>query len=217
MRFSLAGLAAAALLAGCAGTIPRRDYGPDSGLSAVILGGKIILPAGESREGSIAINLEGDGGRQASTYRLPLEVGRAKLFLIEPGDYRLLPTRSIFGFRRDSISVELEGRTLSVPFSREILRRPAMTIRSKKAHSLGVLVIKINTALPGQPASITASLDDGPAARRSAVQEIIREMMDPNSTVEERETAILWAKPLDDILSAIMAEPERRPTFKPSP
>lgn len=215
-RAALAMLVLSAALPGCRGTIPRRDTGPESGLTALIVAGRVILPAGETREGGLAVNLEGDGGRQASLYRLPLQAERSSLFLIEPGSYRLLPIRSIFGFQQNRIQAVVEGRSVSVPFPREILRRPAMNLRSKKVFALGIIEVRIQTALPGQPPSITARLDDTPAARRAVVQNIIREMMDPNSTLEERDTAILWAKPLDETLMGILSEPERRPIYKPS-
>ena len=40
-------------LAGCSGTAPRLNGLPEQGMSAVIIGGRFILPTGETKNGRI--------------------------------------------------------------------------------------------------------------------------------------------------------------------
>ncbi len=210
-------LAAALALAACRGTVPDRDAPPEQSISAIVIGCRMILPSGETRRGRTAVNFETDGGSRAEVYRLPVSGGENFLYLIEPGTYRLAPTRSFFGFYQPVMKVVIEGRTYKLPFPRELLRLDAFTIKPSKILALGVLEARVLPALPGRRPEIRVRLDDSVAARRSVVQDMIHEMMDPTRGLETRESAISWSRGLQNSLLDILAENDRRPMFKPAP
>lgn len=204
-------------LAGCSGTVPERNAPPEQAISAIMLGCKLVLPSGETRNGSLALNFESEGGRQAEVYRVPLKGGENYLYLVEPGVYRLTPTRSVFGFYQKDMKVVIEGRTYRLPFPREILRQHAYDIKPSKIVSLGIVEAKVQNALPGQAAQIRVRLDDSVQARRNVVQSTIRDMMDPRRASDVRESAIAWTRALQNSLMDLLAEEEQRQTYKPAP
>lgn len=211
-------LAAAVLaLAACRGTVPERNAPPEQAISAILINCKTILPAGETRNGRVTINFESEGGRQAEVYRLPLQSGENYLFLVEPGIYRIAPTRSMFGFYQPMMKVLIEGRAYSLPFPRDLLRQHAYEIKPGKITSMGSLEAKVMPALPGQKPTIRVRLDDSPQARRTAVQTAIRDMMDPRKSLEVRESALAWSRALQNSLMEMVAEEEQRRTYKPTP
>jgi hypothetical protein len=211
-------LAAALALAACRGSVPDKDAPPEQQISAIALGGRMILPTGETRRAYTFVNFESDGGgRNAEVYRLPVAGGENSLFLVEPGTYRLAPTRSIFGFYQPTMKVVIEGRAYKLPFPRELLRLDPYNVKPTKIVTLGILEAKVFPALPGRPPEIRVRLDDSAAARRSVVQSIIREMMDPTRGLEARESAISWTRGLQNSLMEILAEEERRPMYKTAP
>lgn len=210
-------LAAAVLaLAACRGAVPERNAPPEQAISAILINSKTILPAGETRNGRVTINFESEGGRQAEVYRLPLQSGENYLFLLEPGIYRIAPTRSIFGFYQMTLKVHIEGRTYTLPFPRDLLRQHAYEIKPGKITSMGTLEAKVMQALPGQKPTIRVRLDDSPQARRAAVQSAIRDMMDPRKPLEVRESALAWSRALQNSLMEMLAEDEQRRTYKPA-
>ncbi len=211
-------LAAAVLaLAACRGAVPERNALPEQSISAILITCKTILPTGETRNGRITINFESEGGRQAEVYRLPLTSGENYLFLVEPGIYRIAPTRSLLGFYQPTMEVVIEGRTYSLPFPRDLLRQHAYAIKPGKITSLGMLEAKVFPALPGQKPTIRVRLDDSPLARRNTVQSAIRDMMDPRKSLEVRESALAWSRALQNSLMEMAAEDEQRRTYKPAP
>jgi hypothetical protein len=210
-------LAAALTLAACRGTVPDRDAPPEQRISAIVIGARFILPSGETRNGSMAVNLETDGGSSAEVYRLPLKGAENFLFLVEPGVYRLAPTRSVFGFYQPSMSVVIEGRRYRVPFPRDMQRLNAYTIKPSKILALGVLEVRVLPALPGRKPEVRMRLDDSVLSRRKVVQDTIREMMDPTSTSEARESSISWSRALQVSLMDILSEEEHRPLYTPAP
>lgn len=210
-------LAVILLAAACRGRVPERNAPPEQAISAILIGSKTILPSGTTRNGRIIVNFESEGGRQAEVYRLPLTSGENYLYLIEPGTYRVAPTRSIFGFYQPIMNVVIEGRTYSLPFPRDLLRLPAYEIKPGKITSLGMLEAKVLPALPGQKPTTQVRLDDSPQARRDVVQSAIRDMMDPRKSTEVRESALAWSRALQISLMDLLAEEERRPLYKPAP
>lgn len=200
----------------CRGTAPGVNGRPEDGVASVIIAGKIILPDGEAKSGGITINLEGDG-EGADSYRLKVLPRQAQLFQVEPGTYRLSPTRSLLGTHQASLKIRIEGRTYRVPFPREILRANAVTIKPRKIAALGVLEARLSKALPGRPARIDLRLDDSVDARRNLVEGLIRSMMDPDVSVEKRENAISWIRALDQSLLDLLSESERKPLYKLAP
>ena len=210
-------LAAALALASCRGTVPDRDAPPEQAISAIIIGGRMILPSGETRHGYTTVNFETDGGIRAEVYRLPVSGGENFLYLVEPGAYRLAPTRSIFGFYQPTMKVVIEGRTYRLPFPRELLRLDAFDIKPSKIRALGILEAKVLPALPGRDPEIRVRLDDSAAARRAIVQDMIHEMMDPARKLETRESAISWSRGLQNSLMEILSEEDRRPMYQPAP
>ena len=210
-------LAAALGLAACRGTVPDRDAPPEQKISAIMIGMRLVLPSGETRNGYTAVNFETDGGSSAEVYRLPLRGGENFLFLVEPGTYRLAPTRSLFGFYQPTMTVVIEGRKYRVPFPRDIQRLNAYTVKPAKILSLGILEARVMPALPGRKPEVRVRLDDGISSRRKVVQDTIREMMDPTSSSEARESAISWSRALQNSLMDILSEENRRPMYTPAP
>lgn len=210
-------LAAVLLLAACRGTVPDRDAPPEQGISAIVIGARMILPSGETRNGTTAVNFETDGGSRAEVYRLPVKGGENYLYLIEPGVYRFAPTRSLFGFYQPTMTVDIEGRRYRLPFPRDMLRLDSYTIKPKKILALGVIEARVLPALPGRPPEIRVRLDDSVKARRQVVQDTIRAMMDPNRSLDARESAISWNQGLQNSLLEILSEDDRRPLYTPAP
>lgn len=210
--FILACLAAG--FGACRGSVPPREGRPEPGKSAVLIGGRLILPSGQSYTGSLAINLEGEGTRLVETYRLPVSLKRTLLYQIEPGLYRLRPTRSIWGGHQPELRVEIEGVEYRVPFPREIMRKDAIEVKHGKAVAIGVLEARLSPALPGQESSVKVRLDDSVEARRDMVEKLIREMMDPQTPTAVREHAISWSRALERALIELAAETERPKLYK---
>lgn len=212
----LLGLAVVLALTACRGTVPERNAPPEQAISAILIGSRFILPSGETKKGFVAVNLETEGGDRAEVYRIPVRDGQNFLYLVEPGTYRLMPTRSIFGFTQDELKVVIEGRTYRVPFPREILRLPAYNIKPKKIITFGVLEAKVMPALPGRKPEMKVRLDDSVAARRKVVQDMIREMMDPARPLDARESAISWSRAIQNSLLDILSEEDKKPMYKPA-
>jgi hypothetical protein len=208
---------ALAALAGCAGTVPERNAPPEQSISAILIGTRFLLPTGETRGGRTVVNFESEGGRQAEVYRLPVSGGENYLYLVEPGVYRVMPARSLFGFHQTVMKARIEGRTYRIPFPRELLRLPAYNVKPSRILPLGILEYKVQAALPGQPSRIAVRLDDSVDARRKIVQETIRDMMDPRRSSDVRESAIAWTRSLQNSLLDLLAEEEKRPAYKPAP
>ena len=209
-------LAGILLAASCRGTIPERNAPPEQAISAILIGCKLILPSGETRNGRTYLNFESEGGRQAEVYRIPLSGGENYLYLIEPGIYRITPTRSIYGFYRPTMSVVVEDRTYTLPFPRELLRQHAYEIKPGKITAVGSLEAKVMPALPGQKPTIRVRLDDSTQARRNVVQAIIHDMMDPRKATDVRESALAWSRALQISLMELLSEEEKRQIFKPA-
>lgn len=208
--------AAVLLLAACRGTVPERNAPPEQAISAILIGCKTVLPSGETRNGRIVTNFESEGGRQAEVYRLPLSGGENYLFLIEPGTYRIAPTRSMFGFYQPTMRVVIEGRTYSLPYPRDLLRQHAYEIKPGKITPMGSLEAVVMPALPGQKPTIRVRLDDSTQARRNVVQSAIRDMMDPRKPLEVRESSIAWSRALQNSLMELLAEDQQRQLYKPA-
>lgn len=203
-------------LAACRGSVPERNAPPEQAISAILIGCKTILPSGETRNGRIVANFESEGGRQAEVYRLPLKGGENYLYLIEPGTYRLAPTRSIFGFYQPTMKVVIEGRAYVLPFPRDLLRQHAYEIKPGKITAMGSLEATVMPALPGQKPTIRVRLDDSTQARRDVVQNTIRDMMDPRKPSEVRESSIAWSRALQNSLMELLAEEQSRQLYKPA-
>ena len=202
------------LAGGCRGTVPVLDGPPEAGISAVLIGCRITLTTGDTSSGQAAINLEGEESN-GETYRLPLEPQRTLLYTVEPGVYRLTPTRGLFGGHQDQLKVVIEGRKYYVPFPRDILRKAPIDIKPRKIVALGVLELKL-TRLPGHEAALRVNLDDSVESRRNLVQREIRLMMDPKATENDRSSALAWTRALEQQLSAVVSEGQRAPAFRPA-
>jgi len=114
---------AMAALSACRGTVPERNAPPEQAISAILIGSRFILPSGQTYNALTHINFESDGGRRAEVYRLPISGGENFLYLVEPGVYRIAPTRSLFGFYQETMKVRIDGRTYRLPFPRDLLRQ----------------------------------------------------------------------------------------------
>lgn len=207
-----------AALCACSGAVPVRNGPPEQAIAAILIGTRFVLPTGETRNGRVNVNFESEGGRQAEVYRLPLEGGGENfLYLVEPGMYRVMPTRSLLGFHQMTMRAVVDGRAYRIPFPRELLRLPAYDVKPNRILPLGILEYKIAAALPGQSSRVAVRLDDSVEARRKIVQDVIRDMMDPRRSTDVRESAIAWTRSLQNSLLDLLAEEERRPAYKPAP
>ncbi|MEK7384299.1 MAG: hypothetical protein AAB262_13565 [Elusimicrobiota bacterium] len=217
MRKTILLTVALAALSACRGAIPGRNAPPEQAISAILIGSRFLLPSGQTYNGLMHINFESEGGRQAEVYRLPITGGENFLYLVEPGVYRIAPTRSVFGFYQEMMNVVIDGRQYRLPFPRDLLRQPPYTIKASKIVAMGILEARVLPALPGRQPQLRIRLDDGVSARRKVVQDTIRDMMDPNLSPETRESTIAWSRALQDSLMNILSEEQKRTTYKPAP
>jgi len=204
------------LAAACRGSAPIAGGGPAQGIAAVLIGGRILLPGGEAPSGEITINLE-DESAQGEIYRLRVLPRQARLYQVEPGSYRLSPTRSLFGAPEATLEVRVAGRSFRAPFPRELLRESSVSVKPKRIVALGVLEARLSGSPPGEATSLSVSLDNGIEARRRLVETAIHNMMDPSVPSAERERAISWTKALDQSLQDLLTESQRAPLYKLSP
>jgi len=214
---SVFGALLAAAAAGCSGTTPKVRGVPEEGIAAVVVGGRFITPEGETESGRLIINLEGEGDRRAEVYRLPILPRQSLLYQVEPGPYRIGPTRNILGFPQPLLKVRIRGKTYTLRFPPDVLRKPKMDIRPKKIVSIGVFEVRLQQALPGQPPLVKVRLDDSVDTRRKIVQDIIHQMMDPQTNLDTRESAVAWSRALQNTLMELVAEVDRAPLFKSGP
>ncbi len=197
-------LVAGILLAGaCRGTAPRRNAPPEHDISAILISCKTTDASGQMSNGRVTVNLESSGGRQKMLYRFPLHGGQTGLYTVEPGVYRLAPTRSIWGFSQRGVHVVIADRKYSLPLPAEILSRPAYEINPGRIMVLGSLEARV---LPGRNPSIAVRLDDSAQTRRAIVQGAIADMMDMRKTMAVREGAIAWRRALQLSLMDILSE-----------
>lgn len=209
-------LAALILAAACRGTVPPRDAPPEQSVAAILIGGRMILPTGESRRAYTYVNFESEGGEAGEVYRLPIKGGENILYIVEPGTYRILPTRSLIGYFQKDMKVVIEGRTYRIPFPRELLRLDPYKAKTSKIITLGVIETRIMPALPGRKPEIRVRLDDSAVTRRAVVQDMIKQMMDPNRPIDARQSAISWSRALQNSLLDILSEQEKAPMFQPA-
>lgn len=203
------------LVAGCGGTRPLLNTPPEEGIASVLIGCQITLPTGDTPTGSLNLDLE--GVNNSETYRLRVEPRRLLLYQVEPGTYRLAPTRSIFGFHQELLKVSVAGHSYKVPFPRDILRKEALEIRPTRIVSLGIVRVELLDHLPGRAPTVRVWLDDSVQARRDLLQNEIHAMMDPNAPAEERSAALAWTRAIDESLSDLLTEADRRAPFRAVP
>jgi hypothetical protein len=217
MKAALPAVFACLLAAACRGEAPIVNSGPSLGISAVIAGARVILPGGgEATAGEIDVNLESEDA-EGEVYRLRLRPGRPQLLQIEPGSYRLSPVRSFFGSPRGELRVKTGSQALRAPFPRELRRESAVSVKSKRIVSLGIVVARVERALPGQEPSVSVSLDDSIQTRRHIVETVIHGMMEPDVPAAERESAIAWTNGLDRCLQDLLTQTQRAPLYKLAP
>lgn len=203
------------LAAACRGTSPAIGHNAERGMASVLIGTRIVLPTGETRSGRAWLNLEGEGAHaDGEVYRLALVPGLPMLYQIEPDNYHLEPTRSIFGSQQDTLKVAIGDDSYRIPFPRDVLRKAAIPVKPGKIVSLGILEVRLAAALPGREPSINVWLDDTVPARRRLVEQAIHEMMDPEAPFAYRENAISWMKALDMTLVDLTSESQQAPLYK---
>lgn len=205
MRTSLVLLAAAALAA-CRGSVPRRDVPREAAHAAVLGGARVLVDGVEAADGSVSVNLESEDSGEA--YRLALTAGPATPLLVEPGTYRWSPVRSLLGFRRAYLEVSAGGRRWRAPFPEGMSAAAPLRLASGGIVSLGVVEARVGLGGDASsPAEPLARLDDGPEARRGLVQGAVRAMMDPSRPEAARESAISWSRALEEELMRVAAKP----------
>lgn len=197
-------------LSACRGTYAERYGDSKFGFAGVIIRGRIITPAGEMPDGRLALNLRGD----VEEYRLRFVPGETTLFRVEPDVYRLHPTRNLLGFVQRRLKVEIAGRTFSVPFPREILRKEAIEARPTHLVPLGVLEARLLPPEKGKRPRVEVTFDDSLQTRRQLVEDVIDKMIDPKVSVETRFAATSWARALENALLAIQSEEQGGSAYK---
>jgi hypothetical protein len=212
-----AAFAAALALAACGGVVPPSNAPPEEAISAILIGGRMILPSGQVLDGETNIGFESGGDRNAQVYRLPVKAGRNELYLVEPGLYRFAPTRTILGQYRTTLTAVIEGRRYTIPFPRELMSYDSFNVKPSRILALGVLEIRVMPALPGRAPEVRVRLDDSIAARRALVQDTIRDMMDPTKPPETRDAAVAWNQALQKSLLSILAEQQKQALYTPAP
>jgi len=212
---SLLPAVACLLAAACAGTTPTLGHPPERGLSSVLIGGRVTLPTGETRDAMTWINLEGEGDHaNGEVYRLAVKPGEPRLYQVEPDSYHLAPTRNVFGGQQDQLTVSVEGRTYHAPFPRGIERKAVVVVKPSKIMALGIMEVRLERALPGKSAGVKVWLYDSTAARRKLLEDTIHSMMDPDAPSAYRNNAIQWTQALDQSLVELTEEPARTPLYK---
>ena len=202
--------------AACRGTIPERNAAPSQASAALLIGCKMILPSGETRSGELSINFDAVGESGAKAYRLPLKAGETYLYAIEPGVYRLKPTRSPLGLSRADMTVLINGRTYHLPFPRDIRRRHAYDIRPGHIVSMGIVEVAVMPAPPEQAPMIHVRFDDAVPVRRALVQSVIHDMMDPLRPIEVRDNLVAWSQALQNSLLDLLSKEAPSPAVTPS-
>ncbi len=211
MKIAPAIVSAAALLAaGCSGTAPQLRGAPDRGMAAVLVSGRFIAPSGETQSGRLALDLESMPGSSGEIYRLEILPKKNLLYQIEPGNYRLGPTRGIFGSPHAALTVSIEGKDYRVPWPSDITDHAVLPAPRKKIVPIGVFEVRLEPALPRQDPVIHVRLDDSLEARSRMVQDIIHEMMNPALAPEDRESAIAWSQELQNSLMELTTSSEPR-------
>ena len=196
---------------GCRGSAPPRDVEPSAGVSAVLVRARLIVPTGETASGSIALNLESDVER----YRLPFPPKQTALYVIEPGTYRLHPTRGFSGGPEDALTIVINRKVYKAPFPRDILRREPLRVKATKIIPIGILEAKV-IFVPGAPAPrLEVRLDDSVAARRALVQDMVAQMLDEGADPDFRERAIQWTRALDQAMVSLAGMEDAPAAFKP--
>lgn len=204
-------LSAALALAGCQGSIPPSRGDGRLGYGAVLVQGKCVTPAGETRRARIALNLESDEHR----FILPFTPGVTSLYVVPAGTYRLMPLRGPFGVTERSLQLIIENRVLRVPFPRDVLRKDPLEVAPDHIVPIGILRVEAERDPGDRRVKVNVKLDDSKDARRRLVQDKITSMLDPRVPAAQRDEAVNWTKALDHALVSVDADPDVRPPFKP--
>jgi hypothetical protein len=154
----------------------------------------------------VRVNLEGEGDG-ANTYRLILDSQQPRLYQIEPGRYRLGPTRGYFGSPKPTLAVTSEGADLKPPFPREWMSESSFRARPSKISSMGIIEVIVDPAAKAAAPSVSLRFDDSVQTRRSLIEGMIHAMMDSQASPADRAEAIAWSRPLEEALINIQAEP----------
>lgn len=202
--------AAATLVAACQGSVPSLHGGGKGGYGAIIVRGRATTPSGETYRARLSLGFESD----EMHYVIPFTPGHATMYIVEPGKYRITPLRGPFGIPLDTLDVVVEGRSLSAPFPRNILRLDEIEVRPRHVVPIGVLNVNV-VRQPGQRRlRVEADLDTSKDKRRRLVEEKVQQMLDPRVDSDERDTAVNWNTALDEALLTVQSAPDLRPAFK---
>jgi hypothetical protein len=136
------------------------------------------------------------------------------MYIVEPGKYRITPLRGPFGIPLDTLDVVVEGRSLSAPFPRGILRLDEIEVRPRHIVPIGELKVDVLREPGERRPRVRADLDTSKDVRRKLVEDKVQQMLDPRVDSDERETAVLWNTALDQALLDVQSAPDLRPAFK---
>ncbi|OGR57937.1 MAG: hypothetical protein A2X36_05190 [Elusimicrobia bacterium GWA2_69_24] len=205
-------LFAAALLlsGGCQGTSPKRYGEAALGFGAVLIRARLILPDGETRIGSIAMNLESAN----DSYRLVALPDQTSLLRIEPDKYRLGPTRNMFGMLQKNLKVRIGNRVYVVPFPRDILRKDRLNVRPTKIVAIGYIEARLLPIQRGREPRVEVRLDDSVASRRRLIEDIIQRQMDHRTPTDIRDNLISWTRSLEQLLIQVQGEQDNKASYK---
>jgi hypothetical protein len=202
-----------ALACGCGGSAPVRFPESTLGFSAVLVRSRLFSSSGETSDGSISLNLESAQERYACEFP-PKETAMLR---VEPGVYRLGPTRGLLGSPNEHLRVRIQGRNYLVAFPREILRLDAFTVKPTEVVPLGILEARLLPMEKGRSASVAIRFDSSVGARRRLVEDSIHAMQDPKMSSDVQASLLTWTKALSQALVRVQEETDRPPAFKPHP
>ncbi|MFA6091718.1 MAG: hypothetical protein WCU88_04465 [Elusimicrobiota bacterium] len=204
-----AAAASAALLGACRAGAPAYFGGTEPGKGAILVGIRLLDNSEELKEGRLRIDIESDEER----YGLILHPGRTVLVQVEPGDYRLLPEKTLFGGARTDISIVMKRRSYRMNFPRDLLRMEALPVKPGKVAAMGFIEAKLLPHAPGERPKILLRLDSSVDARRQNISDLIARMMDPQTPQSLREGAVSWARPLEQALVRVQGEKDSAPSY----
>ena len=202
--------AAGFVCAACQGSVPSLHGTGKSGYGAIIVRGQATTPSGETRRARMALGFESDQMR----YLIPFTPGHATMYVIEPGRYRVTPARGPFGISLDTLDVVVEGRSLSAPFPRDILRLDEIEVKPRHVVPIGILKVDVARKTGERRVHVRATLDTSKDSRRRLVEEKVQQMLDPRVDSDERDTAVSWNSAIDQALLDVQSAPDLHPAFK---
>ena len=205
MRFMRRGWIISVLLplTACRASLPPTTTGPSPLYAALLVKGRIVMPAGEVDAGMITLDMESP----MHEYQIDFIPKKTILYSVEPGAYHFSPIRTVFGRTSTILKLKISGQNFDVPFPAELLRR-SVVAPPTQVIPVGILVARVSTPPHQSQYVFHVSLDDSLRARKSLVQDAIRQLMDTNTSSAQRENPVKWIRALDQTFEQLQSDQE---------